>query len=129
MDVSGGCFQFCPDGDAVVEGVDEVFGQVGGVGSELAEGGLFVGVEEPVAGEFGEIFAGTEAGVEADDADSARGFASEAVLHVVGVDLGVFGGEVGEFVDGGAGAWVGDDDCFYGVVGQPGGTVAVGGKF
>lgn len=85
---------------------------------------MFVGIEEPVADELGQVFTGAEAGVEANDFNSRRSFVFETVFHVIGVDFAVFGGEVGKFMKGGAGTVGIDGDEFFGIVGDAAGFIA-----
>ena len=80
-------------------------------------------MEEPVAGEFSEIFAKVKAGIDADDGDDFGGLVFVAAFHVVDIEPGVFGGEVGELVEGGSGVAVFDGDELFGVVRDAGGGV------
>lgn len=43
--------------------MDEIFGEVGGGRGEFTESVLFVGIEKPISGEFGEIFTRASHGV------------------------------------------------------------------
>lgn len=74
--------------------MEEVFGQGGGFGGEFAEDRLVAGMEEPVAGEFSEIFAEIEAGIKSDDGDDFGGFLLVALFHDIDGEFGVFGGEM-----------------------------------
>lgn len=80
-------------------------------------------MEEPVAGEFGEIFAKVKAGIDTDDGDDFGGFVLITLLHVVDGKFGVFGGKVSELVEGGSGVAVFDGDELFGVVCDAGGGV------
>lgn len=104
--------------------MEEIIGEDGGLRGGGLESCLVVWVEEPVADELGEIFAGAETGVGSDDVDDFGSFMLETVFHVINVDFAVFGGKVGELVKGGAGTVGADGDEFFLETGDAAGLIA-----
>lgn len=104
--------------------MEEIVGEDGGLRGGGLESCLVVWVEEPVADELGEVFAGAEAGVGPDDFDDFGGFMIEAVFHIIDVDRAVFGGEVGKLVKSGASGAGGNDDELFLKIGDAAGIVA-----
>lgn len=97
---------------------DEIFGETGGIGSEVAQSLLRIGVQLPVADKLGDIFAGVEAGIKTDERQDVLSFFIETSAEIIRIDVGALDNIVSELMESDLRVGVGDGQKPVGVVGE-----------